>query len=146
MYDAYSQSCLLLKTKIYSGILTFCSDMFSHIVAYLEPCVTLSYSELCHTQNPGIFRTQDMPRVLSRHIQVYAGRCVILAYWELCHIKKFSIFRILAHLGPEAYSICLKITLTFFFHEIYKGICFLTTMTSISMPEWIYLIIWDLWK
>ena len=25
--------------------------------AYLETCVTLAYSEPCHIQNPGIFRT-----------------------------------------------------------------------------------------
>ena len=32
-------------------------DIFSHIVAYLEPCVTLAYSEPCHIQNSGVFRT-----------------------------------------------------------------------------------------
>ena len=28
------------------------SDIFSHIVIYLEPCVTLSYLEPCYIQNP----------------------------------------------------------------------------------------------
>ena len=44
------------------------------IVTYLEPCVTLVYSEPCHIQNPGIFRT------LSRHILAYSERHVTLAY------------------------------------------------------------------
>ena len=35
------------------------SDILSHAVAYLEPYVTFIYSELCHIQNPGIFRTRD---------------------------------------------------------------------------------------
>ena len=34
-------------------------DIFSHFVVYLEICVTLAYSEPCHIQNNGIFRTQD---------------------------------------------------------------------------------------
>ena len=35
--------------QTYSGILTSYSDKFSHMVAYLEPCVTL------HVQSPAIF-------------------------------------------------------------------------------------------
>ena len=77
---------------------------FSHIVAYLEPCVTLAYSELCHIQNPEIFRTQDIFRTLSRHILAYSESCIKLAYWELCHIQNLVIFIILAYLGPEVYS------------------------------------------
>ena len=56
------------------------SDIFSHIVAYLEPCVTLAYSKPCHIQNLGIFITQDVFRTLSRHILIYSKRCVTLAY------------------------------------------------------------------
>ena len=75
------------------------SDIFSHIVSYVAPCVILTYSEPCPIQNPGIFRTQDIFRTLSRHILAYSERCVILAYWEPCHIQNFGIF-----LGPQAYS------------------------------------------
>ena len=32
------------------------SNIFSHVVAYLDSCVTLEYSEPCYIQNPGIFR------------------------------------------------------------------------------------------
>ena len=31
------------------------SDIFSHIIAYSEPYITLAYSELCHIQSFGIF-------------------------------------------------------------------------------------------
>ena len=33
----------------YLGIFMSYSDIFSHIVAYLEPCATFVYSEPCHT-------------------------------------------------------------------------------------------------
>ena len=100
----YSKLCLLSEIQTYPVIFTSYSDIFRHIVAYLEPCVTLTYSEPCHIQNPGIFRTQDIFRTLSRHILTYSKRCVTFAFWELCHIQKFAIFRILAYLGQEAYS------------------------------------------
>ena len=80
------------------------SDIFSPIVAYLEPCVTLTYSEPCHIQNSSIFRTQDIFRTQSRHILAYSECYVTLACWEPCHIQNFAIFRILAHVGPKAYS------------------------------------------
>ena len=60
--------------------------------------ITLAHSELCHIQNSGIIRTQDIFRTLSRHILVYSKHCVTLAYWEPCHIQNFG------NLGPEAYS------------------------------------------
>ena len=103
--------------------------MFSDIVAYVEACITLAYSEPCHIQNPGIFRIQDLFRTLPRHILAYSKRCVTLACWEPCHIPNFPILRILACLGPkeysepcvfrhiQAYSIMIVIiTLTFIFH------------------------------
>ena len=54
------------------------SDISSNTVAYLEPCVTLAYSEPCHIQNPGI--TNDIFRILSKHILAYSEHCVMLAY------------------------------------------------------------------
>ena len=48
-------------------------------MAYLEPpCVALTYLEFSHIQNPGILRTQDIFRTLSRHILAYSERCVML--------------------------------------------------------------------
>ena len=44
----------------HSGIFTSDSDIFSHIVIYLKSCETLAYSESCHVQNAGIFKTQDI--------------------------------------------------------------------------------------
>ena len=81
---------------------------FSYSVAYLEPCVTLTYSKPYHFQNPNIFRTQDKFRTLSRHIQTYPERCVTLEYREHCHNQNFrmfrtrGIFRILVMLGHSS--------------------------------------------
>ena len=76
----YSEPCLLLKFQTYSSIFTSCSNIFSHLVAYLELCVILAYSEPCHIQNPGIFRTHDIFRTVSKHILVYSVDCVRLAF------------------------------------------------------------------
>ena len=103
LYDT-SELCLVLKIQTYPGIFTSCSDIFSHILADLEPSVTLAYSEPFHIQNPGIFRTQDIFRTLPRHILTYSECCVTLAQWKRCHIESFNIFRILAYFGPQAYS------------------------------------------
>ena len=112
LHDTYSEPCLLLKIQAYSGIFTSYSDIFSHIVAYLDPCVILAYSEPCYIQDRGIFTTQDT-----------------LAFWKTCFIQHFAIIRILAlrnsrhiqnpvYLGTfrhiQTYSI--MITLTFFLH------------------------------
>ena len=78
--------------------------IFNLAVTYLELCVTLAYSEPCHIQNPGITRTQDKFRTLSRYILTYSERCVTPAYREPCHIKNFDMSRILEYLGHEAYS------------------------------------------
>ena len=140
------------------------SDIFSYMVAYLEPCVTLAYSEPCHIQNPGIFSSQDIFRTLSRHFLAYSECCVTLTYWESCHIQNFAIFKILAYLGPKAYSeSCLfrhhltysgifnndsldninflffHFNLTYFLTKFKKIYIFLTTMTSISMLDQLYL-------
>ena len=128
LHDAYPEQCLLLKIQTYSGIFTSCSDIFSYIVAYLEPCVISAYSEPFHIQNSGILRTQDIFRILSRHILLYSVGCVTLAFWKNCFIQDFAIFRISAlrnsrhiqnpvYLGTfrhiQTYSI--MITLSFFF-------------------------------
>ena len=112
--DTYSES--YYRKFRQSDIFTSYSDIFSHFVAYSEPC---------HIQNPGIFRTQDMIRTLSRYILAHSERCATLACWEPCHIENFAIFRILTFLGPKAYSescwyrhiqaYSITIVITFFF-------------------------------
>ena len=102
LYETYPVLCLYRQT--YSGIFTFYSDICSHIVAYLEPFVNLTYPEPRHIQNPGIFGTRDIFRALSKHFPAYSERCVTLANWERCRVQNFAIFRMLAYLRPEAYS------------------------------------------
>ena len=136
-----------------SDIFTSDSDIFSHIVAYLKSCERLAYSESCHVQNAGIFKTQDILRTLPRDILAYSERCVTLVYLESYLTQNFAILRVLTYLGPEAYSepssfrnilayliMIVIITLTSFsrFNLTYistklKKKYFLTTMTSISM-------------
>ena len=105
-----------------------CWGQFLEKIQYIYIPV-VEYSKPCHIQNLGIFRTQDISRSLSRHILAYSERCVRLAYWEICHSQNFAIVRILAYLGPKAYSesclyghiqaysiIIVITTLTFVFH------------------------------
>ena len=60
------------------GIFMSYVDILSHIVAYLEPCVTLACSEPWHIQIPATFRTQDIFGTLSRHFLVYSEHCLML--------------------------------------------------------------------
>ena len=88
--QTYSEPCLFLQIQTYSGIFMSYSNIFSHIVAYSEPCITLAYSETCHIQNSGIFRTQDIFRTLSAHIVAYSEHCRTLTYAEPCHIQNLG--------------------------------------------------------
>ena len=67
LFDTNSEHCVSSKIQTYLGIFTSYSDIFNHIVPYLEPCVTLAYSDLYHIQNTGTFRTKDIS--LSSNIQ-----------------------------------------------------------------------------
>ena len=125
LHDKYSDPCLLSKNQIYSGIFTSSSHIFRYTVAYLESWVTCAYSELCHLQNPSIFRTQDIFRTLSRHILAYPDRCLTLAYWEPYHIQDLAIFRILAYLRLEAYSE----SCSFRYIQVYSLMMLMTTLT-----------------
>ena len=73
-------------------------------MAYLEPCVTPAYSEPCHTQNPGIFRTRNIICISQNSVKANSdifrtlwNACILrtLPYLELCHIQNF---------GSEVYS------------------------------------------
>ena len=126
-----------------SDTLRYIHVLFRHIQPY---CGIIRI--LC---NSCIFRTPDIFKTLLKHILAYSQNCVMLAYWEPCHIQNFAIFRILAHLGPGAYlesclfghiqaytDILRHIPLTFTVH-INKMRGFLTTITSITMIDWVYL-------
>ena len=88
----------LFSTVFFSGFLVFFSGVFSsiiktcymftsiatlttHIQAYSAPCVTLTYLQPCHVQNPGIFRTGGLIKTLWNIDQ---------AYFEPCHRALFS--------------------------------------------------------
>ena len=88
----FTKTSLLSYIQTYSGIFRSYSDISSHIVAYLEPCVTLAYSEPCRIQNPGIFSTWDTCRTLPKYILAYSERRVTLAYSEPCRIQNPGIF------------------------------------------------------
>ena len=126
-------------------------------MACLEPCVILAYSESSHIQNPGIFRTQDIFRTISRQFSgIFSRLCNAR---KTCFVQNFDIFRIsafrnsrhiqnLVYLGTfrhiQTYSV--MITLTFFLHfvqscqrDLKRHMSFLTTMTSISMLDRVYL-------
>ena len=85
LYDTYSEPCLLLK--IQPELFRHIHILFSHIVAYLEPCITPAYSEPYHIQNPCIFRSKNISRMISN-----ARILRTLSYLELCHIQKLGIF------------------------------------------------------
>ena len=90
--------------QTYSGTFASYSDIFSHFIAYLETCVTLAYSEPYHNQNPGIFRTRDIFRTLSRHNLAYLELLCNARILRTVPFQNFAIFRILAYLGAKTYS------------------------------------------
>ena len=90
----------------------------TYIVAYLEPCVTVSYSEYWHIQNliyiqnsvkQGIWHMRNGVKRL--HIENPASFST-LSNSEFWHIQYFGIFRILfnqEHSDIQAYSIMIVI-------------------------------------
>ena len=101
------------------------SDIFSHIVAYFEPCVTLAYSESWH-------RTQDIFKTLSRHTLEYSWT---LAY-SWMHIPK-----------PDSYNninfLLTSSTLTFnliYFLTNFKKIYMLFDDNDVNFNAWLSLL------
>ena len=101
------------------------SDIFSHIVAYFEPCVTLAYSESWH-------RTQDIFKTLSRHTLEYSWT---LAY-SWMHIPK-----------PDSYNninfLLTSSTLTFnliYFSTNFKKIYMLFDDNDVNFNAWLSLL------
>ena len=86
LYDTYSEPCLLLK--IQPELFRHIHILFSHIAAYLEPCITLAYSEPSHIRNPCVFRSKNISRTLCN-----ARILRTLPYLELRYIQNFGMFR-----------------------------------------------------
>ena len=77
---------IIRDIKPYSGI----------IQAYSEPCVTLAYSELWYIQNPDIFKTTCIFRILVHKKLWYIQ--------NQRHIQNPELFRTLGYSQSEAYS------------------------------------------
>ena len=77
------------QIQAHSGIIRHIQELFRHIQAHLEPCVTLTCLKLWYIQNPDIFRTRSIFRTL--------------AYSEPWYIQNHRIFRTLAYSKSEAY-------------------------------------------
>ena len=86
--------------QVYSGPIQTYQTYCGIVKTLCNSCIfrTLPQSESGHIQKQRFIRT------LSTHTLVYSERCVTFAQSEPCHIQNFDIFRILAYLGPEAYS------------------------------------------
>ena len=77
--------------QIYPDIIRHIQEYSGVTQAYFEPCVTLTYSELCYIQNRDIFKTRGLFRTL-----------VYPKFWHIqnqrhiqnCTIQNLGIFRI----------------------------------------------------
>ena len=78
----------------YSVIPTPHSAICSHVVKYLEPCITLSYSKPYHIHNSNVY--SELFQDLFWHIQNAVQRSLF---------GNSAIFRILAYLGPKGWVV-----------------------------------------
>ena len=102
LYVTYSQPRHLQKPVCYwklRHINVLFRRIYSHIVAHLEPCVNIAYSEPCNIQKPIKFRTR-----------IYSKLCQWI-FWHTqkavqhLHIESFTIFRTSRYLErTKAYS------------------------------------------
>ena len=94
LYLTYAEPYRTLsQIQTYSGVFTSYLDILSHVVTYLETCLTLTYLEPCHFQNPSMFRIRDIFRTLP-YFGIFGTLCNArmlrtLPYLELCHIQNF---------------------------------------------------------
>ena len=127
----------------------------------------MAYTEPCHKQNPGIFRTRDIFKknsviAYSGILRACSARILRTLYWGLlylglCHIQNFGLFRTLAYsesclfrhiqaysdiFNNNSYSNTNVLFVTLILHALPRNLIrhlFLTTITSISMLDWVYL-------
>ena len=82
-------SCIFRHIQAHSDIFRHNQAYSGIIHAYSETCVTLTYSESCHSQNPGIFETRGILISL-----VYSK------FWHIQnqrHIQNPGLFRTLGY-------------------------------------------------
>ena len=110
----------LIMYQTYSDLFLSYLNIFSHIVAFLEPFVTLTYSGSCHVNNPSIFRTKIYSKLcqgIFRHTQnavyhLHIGNPVIfrtLPYSKSCLFK-------CNHAYPDIFDSDSLVTFASFFH------------------------------
>ena len=129
VWDIFRSLSIIVNSEIFRQIHVLFGN-FSHIAAILKPCINLGYPDPCYIQNPGIFRTHDTFRTLSKHVLEYSECCVTLIYWKPCRIQNFTVFTILAYLRLKTYSeSCLfghiRAYLDIFNNDIYNNSNFL---------------------
>ena len=61
----YAYSRIFLLFQVHSVIIRHFQEFFRHIQTYSEPCSTLAYSEPLSIENPYIFRTQNIFKILA---------------------------------------------------------------------------------
>ena len=98
------------QVQAHSAIIWHIQELFSHIQAYLEHCVTLTYLKLWYIQNPDTFTTESIFRTP--------------AYLQPWYIQHPAIFRTLAYSRFEAYTeSChtskMKLPVYNYFHKAY---------------------------
>ena len=77
------------QIQAHSGIIRHIQELFRHIQAHLEPCVTLTYLKPWYVQKPDIFRTRSIFRTP--------------AFSEPWYIQYPDILRTLAYSKSEAF-------------------------------------------
>ena len=104
-------------------------------MAFLEPCVTPAYSEPCHTQNPGIFRTRDILCISQNSVKAYSD--IFRTLWNARILRtlpylELSIFRILPYFGSEVYSEICESSKTEGLTKLVNGYNYSSTTSHLS--------------
>ena len=73
------------QIQAHSGIIRHIQELFRHIQAYSQPCVTLAYFGPWYIQNSKIFRTRSIFRTLAHSkSKAYSEPC------KTCTMKRFA--------------------------------------------------------
>ena len=100
LINFYSDPALCIIWYIFRTLFIIVnSDIFSHIVAYLEPCVTLAYSKtLSYSKSWHIYNPRCIQNSFKTYFDIFKTLCNTrilrpLLYSERCPIQNFGIFR-----------------------------------------------------
>ena len=66
------------QIQTHSGIIRHIQELFRHIQAYLEPCLTLTYLKLWYILNPNILRARSIFRTPAYSQRYYVQNTDIL--------------------------------------------------------------------